>query len=53
MPYTEYDIEKSQEASEQFKSLGGSGVPLILVNGNAIKGYSKDLILKYLQGNGR
>ncbi|MDH5444374.1 MAG: glutaredoxin family protein [Gammaproteobacteria bacterium] len=46
--YYEYNIEESTEGHRQFKSLGGNGVPLLLVNGNVIKGYNPKLILKYL-----
>lgn len=41
IPYFEYDIEKSAEGLAQYKALGGTGgVPLVLVNGTVIKGYS-------------
>ncbi|MFC4257731.1 glutaredoxin domain-containing protein [Marinobacter lacisalsi] len=39
IPYHEYDIEKSEEGKRQFDALGGSGVPVLLVNGDVIKGY--------------
>lgn len=42
--YYEYDIEKSAEGAEQHKSLGGRGIPVLLVNGTMIKGYSPDKI---------
>jgi len=48
IPYYEYDVEKSTEGHRQFKSLGGTGVPLLLVNGNVIKGYNSKSILKHL-----
>ena len=37
--YTEYDIEKSREARSQYEQLRGRGVPLMLVNGEVVKGY--------------
>lgn len=48
IPFYEYDIEKSIEGHEQYRTLGGRGVPVLLVNKSVIKGYSPDEILKYL-----
>jgi len=39
--YVEYDIEKSTRAREEFDSLGGKGVPLILVGGTKMRGFSE------------
>lgn len=39
IPYVEFDIEKSSVAYKEHKSLGGRGVPLLLVNGILIQGY--------------
>lgn len=39
--YCEYNIERSAEGYRQFESLGGSGVPLMLFNGEVIRGYNK------------
>lgn len=47
--YHEYDIEKSREGREQFEKLGGRGVPLLLVNGEVVKGYRPEKILEYLE----
>ncbi|GAA6150820.1 glutaredoxin family protein [Pseudoteredinibacter isoporae] len=49
IPYHEYDVEVSSEGYEQFKALGGRGVPLVLVNGKVIKGFNTDRILAYLK----
>lgn len=43
--YIEYDIERSTEAARRFKSLGDSGVPLLVINGTVVKGYNRDRIL--------
>ena len=43
--YYEYDIENSTEGAEQHKKLGGRGIPVLLVNGTVVKGYSPDKIL--------
>ena len=39
--YCEYDIERSAEGYRQYQSLGGGGVPLVLFNGEVIRGYNK------------
>jgi glutaredoxin len=46
--YTDLDIEKSEQANRQYESLGGGGIPLIVVNGQIIQGYDPDSILRYL-----
>ena len=40
IPYTVYDIEKDYAAQMRFKRYGGRGVPLVMINGRAIAGYS-------------
>lgn len=47
--YYEYDIEKSSEGNEQYKALGGRGIPLLLINGEVVKGYNPDKILKLVR----
>ena len=47
--YHEYDIEKSKEGHAQYRSLGGSGVPVLLVNGTVVKGFNPNQILALLQ----
>lgn len=44
--YFEYDVEKSSEGREQFKRLGGKGVPVLLIKGEVLKGYDPSRILK-------
>lgn len=39
--YTEYDIDKDQEARKRWKRLGGRGVPLILVGNRKVHGFSE------------
>ena len=48
IPYYEYDIEKSKEGKEQHKQLGGTGIPLLLINGKVIKGYNPKKIITLL-----
>ncbi len=38
--YVEYDIEKSSEGKRRFAELGGTGVPLILVGTQKIRGWN-------------
>jgi len=40
----EYNVEKNREKAAEFKTKGGSGVPLIDVEGTVIKGYNQDSI---------
>lgn len=48
VPYYEYDIEKSPEGMEQYKKLGGRGIPLLLINGAVVKGYNPTKILELI-----
>lgn len=38
-PFVEMDIEKSQQARQQHRELGGGGVPVVLIGGRLIRGY--------------
>ena len=40
----EYNVEKNREKAAEFKAKGGSGVPLIDVEGTVIKGFNQDSI---------
>jgi mycoredoxin len=46
IPYHEYDIEKSSVGREQYKRLGGKGVPVLLIGDVVVKGYNPSKILK-------
>jgi glutaredoxin len=39
--YSEYDIEKSRQAYLDYRSLGGSGLPLIMVGEKKMTGFSR------------
>jgi glutaredoxin len=39
--YRDFDIENDPKAKKRFKSLGGQGVPLILVGKNKISGFNE------------
>lgn len=47
--YFEYDIESSTEGQAQYKTLGGRGIPLLLINGKVIYGYNPKKILKLVK----
>jgi mycoredoxin len=38
--YVEYDIEKSAEGKMQYEKLHGSGIPLVVIHGEVLRGYS-------------
>lgn len=38
--YTEYDIEKSAKGKRDYKKLGAKGVPVIIVRGQRLNGFS-------------
>ncbi len=44
IPFVEYDVEKSREGREHFDRLNGKGVPLLVVNGEVIRGFNPDVI---------
>ena len=44
--YFEYNIENSTEGHRQYKAIGGRGVPVLLINGEVVKGYNPKLILE-------
>ena len=46
--YKEYDLEKSSEGLARYKALNGNGVPLLVVNGDIIRGYDRAMILASL-----
>lgn len=44
--YHEYDVEKSHQGRKQYQRLGVKGVPVLLINGEVLKGYNPSRILK-------
>lgn len=48
--YFEYDIEQSTEGNRQYKALGGRGIPVLLINGEVVKGYNPRLIMELATG---
>lgn len=48
IPYTEYDIEKSDRAMREYEQLNGHGVPVIKIGDKVIQGYDPSMIRKAL-----
>jgi glutaredoxin len=40
IPYTEYDIEKDEQAKSKYDSFGGRDVPVIFVGQERLNGFS-------------
>ena len=49
--YERFDIEKDPAARDEFRRLGGRGVPLIKIGAKLINGYSPSMILKEYNSN--
>jgi glutaredoxin len=47
--YSEHDMEKSAAGIEGYKKLGGGGVPIILIGGEKIRGFSQAQLQKRLE----
>jgi glutaredoxin len=47
--YVEYDIEKSAEGRAQYDQLNGSGIPLIVIRGQVLRGYDPRALKNALQ----
>jgi len=48
IPFSEYDIEKSETARTNFRKYNGRGVPLIIVNGKRLVGFNPKAIEQHL-----
>lgn len=40
IPFTEHDIEKSEQAAREYKKLNGRGVPIILIGDQRMNGFN-------------
>jgi glutaredoxin len=49
--YIEYDIEASDEGKQQYQKHGGGGVPLLLIDGQLVRGYNPKRILELAGGS--
>ncbi len=50
VPYTEKDIETSDEARDEYKERGGTGVPLFDIGGTILQGFSETTLDEALGG---
>lgn len=46
--FVEYDIEKSPEGKAQYDQLRGSGIPLIVIRGEVMRGYDPGALARAL-----
>lgn len=51
IPFEEYDIEKSTRGKDEYDQLNGNGVPLLIVNGEIIRGYNPNKIIALAKGS--
>ena len=49
IPYQDYDVELSPEAAEAYQKLGGTAVPLIVINGESRTGFDPGWVTQRLQ----
>lgn len=47
--FVEYDIEKSAEGRAQYDQLRGSGIPLIVIRGEVLRGYDPSALKRALK----
>ena len=52
IPYVELDIEKSEAAKAEHKSIGGRGIPVILVGNERMNGFSEQRMALMLKAAG-
>ena len=49
--YNDVDVEASAAGRQEFKELGGGGVPLILVRGKVMRGFNEESMAELLKGS--
>ena len=52
IPFTELDVEKSDEAKQRYRAIGGKGVPVILVGEQRLNGFSEQRLAQLLKAAG-
>ena len=52
IPYVELDIEKSEAAKAEYKSIGGRGIPVILVGNERMNGFTEPRMALMLKAAG-
>lgn len=48
VPYKEYNIETSEEGRDQYQRLAGKGVPVLLIDGEVVRGFNENNIVAAL-----
>jgi glutaredoxin len=48
VPYVEHDIERSPDARRDYQALNGRGVPVLVIRGQVVHGYSPSAMLDAL-----
>ena len=48
VPYKEYNIETSEQGRSQYQRLAGKGVPVLLIDGEVVRGYNEKTIMAAL-----
>lgn len=48
VPYVEYDIEKSSQGRDYYERVGKGGIPILIINGEILRGYAPKTTLKML-----
>lgn len=46
--FTEYDIEKSEIGAAKYKAVRGSGVPVLVIGGQVVRGFDPNKIVRLL-----
>lgn len=46
IPFTEYDVEKSEQGKRDYKRLGARGIPIIVVGKKRLNGFSEETFEK-------
>ncbi|MEZ0209616.1 MAG: glutaredoxin family protein [Methylophilus sp.] len=48
IPYKEYNIETSEQGRDQYQRLAGKGVPVLLIDGEVVRGFNEKTIVAAL-----
>ena len=48
VPFHEYDIEKSEEGKKKYMALRQSGIPVVLIDGEMVRGYNPEKMSQLL-----
>ncbi len=50
IPFTACDIEKDSTAAQEYRALGGGGVPILRIGSHTVHGYNPEAIMHYYNG---